>query len=100
MGVEMATESDFPMARRPMGVEMATEIDFPMTPHPMRVESASDGDLLTPEEKEIKRNTRLGAKEKGRRGVGRRKGRGRRRRGGHHHRVAGSSPAELDHRRL
>ena len=41
------------MARRPMGVEMATESDFPMTPRPMRVENASDGDLLIPEEKEI-----------------------------------------------
>ena len=42
------------------GIEIATESDFPTTPRPMRVESASNGDLLTPEEKGIKRNPRLG----------------------------------------
>ena len=35
------------------GVEIATESDFPMTPHPMRVEISSDSDSLTPEEKGI-----------------------------------------------
>ena len=97
-GIEIATESDLSHGTPANGIEMATESDFPTTPHPMRVESASDGDLLTPEEKGIKRNPRLGEKEgRGRSCGGEGHGRGRggqgrgRRRGGHHHRVAGLS---------
>ena len=113
------TESDFPTARQPMGVEMATESDFPTACRPMGVEMATErfshdapsnegGERLRrrfahPRGKRNIRNARLGS------GGGKRvevvevvvveEGRGRRR-GGYQHRVAGSSPAELDHRRL
>ena len=36
------------------GVEMTTEGDFPTTPRPMRVEIASDGNVHTPDEKDMK----------------------------------------------
>ena len=85
--VEAASEGDVLTTRRPMRVEAASEGDVLTTRRLMRGEAASEGDCLTPGKKKIYRNARL---------VGRSSwGRGRR-----DIKVAGASPAELDHRRL